>query len=774
MLEPGLPTAIGSYAVERVLGRGAMGVVLLARDSRLGRRVAIKTLPTEFATDPKRRARFEQESRVLASLSHPNVLAIFGVEEDHGALHLVLEYADGPTLAERIAPSPTAAATPVPVPELVKIGAQIAAGLAAAHRAGIVHRDLKPENVKLRSDGVVKILDFGLAAATSSHGLGQSAGAGDGGTLSHRPASDTPTVAIALTQAGEFLGTPGYMSPEQVRTTGVDAPTDVWAFGCVLYECLTGVPAFRGDSHADIIAATLTGQPSMDALPGDTPDELVELICACLEKNQARRPTADETLARFEQLRAEFGAAGGGVASRPASTIAAGTSGVGKPGSGKKKLFAEVGPIVGMPADSSPFSGRARELSAIAVALASMRQVTLTSPDGAGASRLALRAAGNVLAAAKMSGRAVTPVFAEIPARGEASMIARGIAFAFGCRGESPDDGLARACQRAAELDVLLLLDSGRASPAAAADACDRLLRSCPKLQIIAISREALGISGEREIVIGGLNAPAPGPGVTGLDAAGVLWKDATASAGFTPNADAANMIAKLAHEVRGLATPLNLIGARFASSPPAKVAEAVRQWVHMNSGGGALGADGITRVIVDWALEQLSAPQREVLTRLAVFPAGATLRALAAVCGVEDSIPQASQDSVAGPAMSSAESRLLPMIKELESRRLLVVRAANAERPELTRMTIGEPVRTAALAATDVARAARARFVRYYAAFAELAGAKLTGPARRTWIDAMDREQMNLIEAASLAGVGTDEASAEKLNNAMKAYWGE
>jgi serine/threonine protein kinase len=771
MLEPGLPTAIGSYTVERVLGRGAMGVVLLARDNRLGRRVAIKTLPGEFATDPKRRARFEQESRVLASLSHPNVLAIFGVEEDHGALHLVLEFADGPTLAERIAPSPTAAATPLPVPELLKVGPQIAAGLAAAHRAGIVHRDLKPENVKLRSDGVVKILDFGLAAATSAQGLGLPLDAGSSatGTLSHRPASDTPTVAIALTQAGEFLGTPGYMSPEQVRTTGVGAPTDVWAFGCVLYECLAGVPAFRGDSHADIIAATLTGQPPMDLVPGETPEELVDLICACLAKDQARRPSAEETLTRLEELRAALSDVGGGSTSRRG----AGKFDAGKSGTAKAKPVAEFGPFVGLPPDSSPFSGRARELSAIAVALASTRHVTLSSPDGVGASRLALRAAGNVIDAAKRCGRTVTPIFAEIPARGEAAMIARGIAFAFGCRRESPADGLARVCERAAELDALLVVDSGRASPAATADACDLLLRSCPKLQIIALSREALGISGERELTVAGLSAPAPGPGVTGLDAAGVLWKDATASPGFTANAEAATMIATLAHEVRGLATPLNLIGARFASTLPIKVAEAVRQRLRLNSGGGTLGADGLTRVIVDWALEPLSASQREVLTRLAVFPAGATLRGLAAVCGVEDSMPQTTQDSVAGPAMSSAESRLLPIIKELESRRLLAVRAANTDRPELTRMTLGEPVRTAALAASDVTQAARGRFVRYYAAFAELAGAKLAGPGRRTWIEAMDREQMNLIEAASLAGVGTDDASRQKLEIAMSVYWG-
>jgi Tol biopolymer transport system component len=250
-----------------------MGEVFLARDSRLGREVAIKALPDAFAHDPERLARFEREARLLASLKHPNIAAIYGLEEADGQRYLVLEYVPGPTLAERLD------AGPLPLDEALDVCTQIAAGVEAAHESGVVHRDLKPANVKLTPAGEVKVLDFGLAksgtASTSDSNL----------NLSH-----SPTVAVqAATSAGVILGTAAYMSPEQARGRAVDRRTDIWSFGCLLYECLTGMPLHSGETVSDLIANILAREPNWAELPAATPARLRELLARCLRKDPRER-----------------------------------------------------------------------------------------------------------------------------------------------------------------------------------------------------------------------------------------------------------------------------------------------------------------------------------------------------------------------------------------------------------------------------------------------------------------------------------------------------
>ena len=267
-------TRLGPYEIVAPLGAGGMGEVYRARDTRLGRDVAIKALPAEFAKDPDRLARFEREAKLLASLSHANIAGIFGLElvDDHR--YLVLEYIEGETLGERIARGP------LPVPEAVEVCAHVAAALESAHESGIVHRDLKPGNIMLTPAGAVKVLDFGLAKA----GGGGAPGADVG--LS---ASPTMTYGYIGTQAGMVLGTAAYMSPEQARGKAVDKRSDIWSFGCVLFECLTGKVAFQGETISDLIADILTGDPDWAALPAATPPRVRELLRRCLEKDVRRR-----------------------------------------------------------------------------------------------------------------------------------------------------------------------------------------------------------------------------------------------------------------------------------------------------------------------------------------------------------------------------------------------------------------------------------------------------------------------------------------------------
>jgi serine/threonine protein kinase/tetratricopeptide (TPR) repeat protein len=265
---------LGPYCILDKLGVGGMGEVYRARDTQLGREVAVKILPVIFAMDPERLARFEREARVLASLNHPHIAAIYGVETGPATAGasvraLVLELVEGVTLAERIARGP------VPVADALAIARQIVDALDAAHEKGIVHRDLKPANIKITPDGVVKVLDFGLAK------VGSAAAAPD---LAH-----SPTFSIGGTHQGVILGTAPYMSPEQARGFLVDKRTDIWAFGCVLYEMLTGRAAFSGHTTSDVIAAILEREPDWSALPDSTPPSIGKLLTRCFEKNSKMR-----------------------------------------------------------------------------------------------------------------------------------------------------------------------------------------------------------------------------------------------------------------------------------------------------------------------------------------------------------------------------------------------------------------------------------------------------------------------------------------------------
>jgi hypothetical protein len=281
-------TRIGPYEITGLLGAGGMGEVYRAHDARLARDVALKVLPELFAADPERLARFQREAQVLAALKHPNIGAIYGLEEaspmtvatgfSRPPQALVLELVEGETLADRIARGP------IPIEEALPIATQIAEALQAAHEQGIVHRDLKPSNIKVQPDGSVKVLDFGLAKLTEAGEAGRASEA----PLAHLSMSPTIT-SPAATGLGVILGTAAYMSPEQAKGRPSDKRSDVWAFGCVLYEMLTGKRAFEADDLGDTLALVLKGEPDWKALASDVPTPVRTLTRSCLEKDTRRR-----------------------------------------------------------------------------------------------------------------------------------------------------------------------------------------------------------------------------------------------------------------------------------------------------------------------------------------------------------------------------------------------------------------------------------------------------------------------------------------------------
>ena len=283
-----LPEQIGVYRIESLLGAGGMGEVYRARDTKLGRDVAIKILPRHFTSDPDRLARFEREARMLAALNHPHIGAIYGFEDAGGVRALVLELVEGETLAERIARGP------LPLTNALATARQIVEALEAAHDKGIVHRDLKPANIKITPDGAVKVLDFGLAKAAS-------------GDAAPRDLTQSPTVTVGGTREGVILGTAAYMSPEQAQGKIVDGRSDVFSFGVVLYEMLTCRSPFAGATTVETLAKILETRPAdIRTLRNNLPAPLASLVEACLEKDRDRRPSAHDLrrqLAAIEQSR---------------------------------------------------------------------------------------------------------------------------------------------------------------------------------------------------------------------------------------------------------------------------------------------------------------------------------------------------------------------------------------------------------------------------------------------------------------------------------------
>jgi Tol biopolymer transport system component len=283
-LTPG--SRLGVYAITAQIGEGGMGQVYRARDTKLDRDVAIKILPDAFARDADRLARFQREAKTLASLNHPNIAGIYGLEESGGTTALVMEFVEGEDLAEKLA-GLKAKGTGLPIDEVLPIARQIADALESAHEQGIIHRDLKPANIKVRPDGTVKVLDFGLAKALEPAGNARA-------DLTNSPTITTP----AMTQVGMILGTAAYMSPEQAKGRPADKRSDVWAFGCVLFEMLTGTRPFAADDVSETLAAILMREPDWTALPSWVPPHVVTVIKRCLQKDRKAR-IPDISAARF-------------------------------------------------------------------------------------------------------------------------------------------------------------------------------------------------------------------------------------------------------------------------------------------------------------------------------------------------------------------------------------------------------------------------------------------------------------------------------------------
>ncbi len=593
--EPHRVREIGRYTVIGELGRGGMGIVYHARDPHLERSVAIKVLPGRLAAQPERLARFRQEARVLAALSHPNIATVFSLEEDGPRPFITMERVEGRTLETAISGPRLSMA------EALSTARQIAAALDAAHVRDIAHRDLKPHNVVVNPDGLVKVLDFGLAKILGGTGT-------------------STRVDLQASSPEAVLGTPGYMSPEQLRGSDVDSRTDVWSFGCVLYELLTGSRCFPGATPADRVARSLSADPDWSLLPAAVPERVRALIAQCLRKETASRLGS---MAEARRILDEVQAA------------------LLLPGSDTRRSLRASEVPNNLPLRLSSFVGREAELEGIQELLEHERLVTLTGVGGCGKSRLALELAHRVLERFPDGVHLV-----QLAPVTDPDLVPRRIAGALGVTERSGQD-LSRLLTRRVQAGrLLLLLDNCEHLLGAIAALVRNLVESAPSARLLTTSREGLGITGERIVAVRSLPVPDADAGAAELetnDSARLFLERArSVEPSIQLDPETLGAVTNICRRLDGMPLALELAAARAQALPVVEISRRLDDRFRLLSGGSrtALPRHQTLKALIDWSHDQLGERERVLFRRLAVFSGGWTLDALEAVCagnGLED-----------------------------------------------------------------------------------------------------------------------------------------
>lgn len=717
--EPLLPAQLGPYTITGLLGRGGMGIVYSGEDSKLRRSIAIKVLSPRAPLDPDGLARFEREAQLLAALNHPNIATIFSLEEHEGVHLLTMELVPGITLAQRIARGPLRLA------EALEIALQIAGALEAAHLAGVIHLDLKPVNIKVTDGARVKLLDFGLARARFL--LPSRVG----------PAGNDSTLEVA------FQGTPGYMSPEQIRSERVDHRADIWAFGCVLFELLAGDAAFPGRTAPDRLAAALEYPPAWDRLSPEAPERVRALLAQCLEKEVEDR--LDSMSAVRQVLEEET------LQPSPPSLILAEMNGPRTPPSN-------------LPLPLTSFIGREDARSEIARLLARERLVTVTGPGGCGKTRLSLEV-----------GHELRPRFpdgvwlVELAPIAEPERVGQAVANALGVREDSrsPLEQTLRRHLRARE--VLLVLDNCEHLLEACARWSEVLLQNCPKLRVLATSRERLALAGEVLYPLRPLGTPetVEGPDLKTLDQVEsvrlFVARGQAMEAGFALTAENATALAQICRRLDGIPLALELAAARIPVLRPSEIARRLDDRFGLLSTGSrtSLPRHQTLQALIDWSHDLLTEKERVLFRRLAVFAGRWPLEGAEEVC--------------AGDGLERRE------VLDLHSRlveKSLVERDTEAERRcRQVRYRMLETLREYArekLQASGDEIAVRERCREWVDSLATASSAHLVGPDQAEWSQRLEIDHDNIRAAVADACCGSqpDVTTALRIAGSLGRYW--
>jgi predicted ATPase len=592
---------LGPYEILGRLGAGGMGEVWLARDGRLQREVALKLLPHRMMADTEALALFRNEALALASLNHPNIATIHGLEEmPDGTMVLVLERVEGETLAHRIASAPLA------IEEALQISAQVAQALEVAHERGIVHRDLKPGNVMIGPRGLVKVLDFGLAKRTYGLANPRPYKPGDSQPgFTHVP-SDQPA-----SMSGPVSGTPGYMSPEQVLAGTQDERTDVFAFGCVLYECLSGRRAFPADDPFVAMAQVLNDEPDLAALPPSTPPVIRKMLGACLAKDTEQRPRSARDLRHaIEEA----------LGIRRAAALREGEA---------------VTTPHNLPAQATSFVGRQQTLEECARALAETRLLTLTGIGGSGKTRLALQ-----LAEGELEKFHDGVWFVDVAPLTESERLVESLAAVLGVPDEQGRPLIAGVTAWLKPRHALLVLDNAETHSAACGALATELLRACPSVKLVVTHRAALELEGETLYTVPTLDIPdesvRTAAAADASESVRLFCERArAASTAFQLTDDNAEAVAEICRRLDGIPLALELAAARVRVMAVDQIRARLgdRFKLLTRSGTGASSRQQTVLAVIQWSWDHLLEPEQDLLRRLAVFTGGWTLERATSVC---------------------------------------------------------------------------------------------------------------------------------------------
>jgi predicted ATPase/serine/threonine protein kinase len=710
-------TRFGAYEILSPLGAGGMGEVYRARDSRLGREVALKVLPDHLARDRERLQRFEQEARSASALNHPNIVTIYELGQVDSICFIAMELVEGDTLRRLLA------AGPVPLRKVIQIAAQVADGLAKAHEAGILHRDLKPENLMVSRDGLVKILDFGLAKLTAPLGADP---------------SSTSTLGGPQTGTGVLVGTVGYMSPEQASGRPLDFRSDQFALGLVLYESAAGRPAFRRGSAAETLAAVLRDDPEpVSAVNRQAPAPLCWVIERCLAKEPGERYASTRDLARdLAALRDRFSEA-------PAQPSAIRPS--------------------NLPAQRTAFVGREKEVAALTDLLqrSDVQLVTLTGPGGIGKTRLALQVARELTGPFPGG-----TYFVPLAPVNDAALVPTVIAQTLGLRespGQPPLEVLKDYLQNSLRAPMLLLFDNFEHMAAAAPTMAD-LLTAGPSLKVLVTSRAPLHVYGEREFPVPALGVPdlrsaPPLEALLQYPAVALFQHRARAvKPDFEITKDNASAVATICAQLDGLPLAIELAAARIKLLSPSAMQARLESRLQLLTGGARdLPARQQTlRGTMDWSFDLLNTAEQKLFRRLSLFVGGCTLEAVEAVCDTKQDLGLDVFDGMASMVDKSLAQQLEQGAGEPRYVMLETIRDYGLEH----------------LAASGEEAATRRAHAAYCLVLAEEGTAGGTDAAHAKWPERFEVEHDNLRAALEWLTESGDAQWGMRLGTALFRFW--
>ena len=708
-LAPG--ALFGNYEILQRLGAGGMGEVYRARDTRLDREVALKTISLHQSSQPEAVSRFEREARSACALNHPNIVTIYELGEVNGTRYIAMELVDGETLRALLASGP------MPFRKSLAIAAQFADGLAKAHEIGIVHRDLKPENLMLSGDGTAKVLDFGLAK------------------LRRLDQARSSNASTSISEYGTVMGTVGYMSPEQATGEEVDFRSDQFSLGAVLYEMVAGSPAFQKKTHAETLAAILRDEPEgLRTRMLQAPAPFIWIVERCLAKDPKQRYSSTRDLAR------DLAAVRDRLAEDPARYS------VPRPNN--------------LPQQRTGFIGREQEAIALRQLLGRVdaRLVTLTGPGGIGKTRLALQLAGEI-AAQFPSG----VCFVSLSAVGEHGLVASAIAQALAVRetgNQSPQDSVEEYLNGLREPMLLLLDNFEHLLPAAPLVA--QLLTTAPKLKIVVTSQAPLHVYGEHEFPVPPLALPDP-KSVAAVEVLSrvpaVVLFVARAQAvkhDFSLTAENASVIAAICARLDGLPLAIELAAARIKMLSPSAMLTRLENRLSLLTGGARdlPTRQQTLRNTVDWSHGLLNDAEQKLFRRLSVFAGGCTLEGVEAVCDTKGDLGLDVLDGMASMVDKSLAQQVDQAAKETRFLMLSTIREYALER----------------LAESNDETATRRAHAAYYLVLAEEGAEEIA--AQSAWLDRFEVEHDNFRLALDYLIKTGDAEWALRMAAALFRFW--